>query len=102
MFDWSPVKNLDFVFDAICKSSHQSTLEFWSAAGAGAPSEQRRRLQRPHSRRPLVLSERVSNSQISAPEQKLRGFLPLTSAKGADAAPVLRTGADPDEQAASS
>ena len=36
MFDWSPVKNLDFVFDAICESSHQSTLEFWSAAGAGA------------------------------------------------------------------
>jgi hypothetical protein len=25
VFDWSPVKNLDFAFDAIYESSHQST-----------------------------------------------------------------------------
>ena len=36
--------------------------------------EQRRRLQRPPARRPLVLSERATWFKISAPERKLRGL----------------------------
>jgi len=36
VFDWSPVKNLDFAFDAIYESSHQATPAFWTASG-GAP-----------------------------------------------------------------
>jgi hypothetical protein len=36
VFDWSPVKNLDFAFDAIYESSHQDTPEYWSTAGGGA------------------------------------------------------------------
>ena len=33
MFDWSPVKNLDFAFDAIYMSSHQATPFGWAVAG---------------------------------------------------------------------
>ena len=36
VFDWSPVKNLDFSFDAIYESSHQSTPVGWVAATDGA------------------------------------------------------------------
>ena len=35
VFDWSPVKNLDFALDAIYELSHQSTPVGW-AAGNGA------------------------------------------------------------------
>jgi len=34
VFDWSPVKNLDFALDAVYESSHQSTPLGWSAYGA--------------------------------------------------------------------
>jgi hypothetical protein len=36
VFDWSPVKNLDFAFDAIYEWSHQDTPEDWTTAGGGA------------------------------------------------------------------
>ena len=36
VFDWSPVKNLDFAFDAIYESSHQSTPAGWTTAVNGA------------------------------------------------------------------
>ena len=36
VFDWSPVKNLDFAFDAIYVSSHQSTPVGWVGAEDGA------------------------------------------------------------------
>jgi hypothetical protein len=29
VFDWSPVKNLDFALDAVYESSHQSTPIDW-------------------------------------------------------------------------
>ena len=32
VFDWSPVKNLDFALDAIYESSHQSTPATWVGA----------------------------------------------------------------------
>jgi len=32
VFDWSPVKNLDFALDAVYESSHQSTPYLWSAS----------------------------------------------------------------------
>jgi len=31
VFDWSPVKNLDFALDAIYESSHQTTPAYWDA-----------------------------------------------------------------------
>ena len=34
VFDWSPVTNLDFAFDAIYESSHQSTPVGWVGVGA--------------------------------------------------------------------
>jgi hypothetical protein len=36
VFDWSPVKNLDFALDAIYESSHQSTPYEWSTYSGGA------------------------------------------------------------------
>jgi len=36
VFDWSPVKNLDFAFDAIYESSHQSTPVGWLTGTNGA------------------------------------------------------------------
>ena len=35
VFDWSPVKNLDFALDAIYESSHQTTPEGWTLLGGG-------------------------------------------------------------------
>ena len=35
MFDWSPVKNLDFALDAVYESSHQTTPEGWTLLGDG-------------------------------------------------------------------
>ena len=32
VFDWSPVKNLDFALDAVYKLSHQSTPNGWIPA----------------------------------------------------------------------
>ena len=37
VFDWSPVKNLDFAFDAIYESSHQSTPLFYNWTGESLP-----------------------------------------------------------------
>jgi len=34
VFDWSPVKNLDFALDAVYESSHQSTPMYWANYGA--------------------------------------------------------------------
>jgi hypothetical protein len=31
VFDWSPVKNLDFALDAVYESSHQSTPYDWTS-----------------------------------------------------------------------
>jgi hypothetical protein len=36
VFDWSPVKNLDFALDAVYESSHQSTPVGWTTAADGA------------------------------------------------------------------
>jgi len=36
VFDWSPVKNLDFALDAIYESSHQTTPAGWANLGGGA------------------------------------------------------------------
>jgi len=35
VFDWSPVKNLDFALDAVYESSHQSTPAYWATYGSG-------------------------------------------------------------------
>jgi len=35
VFDWSPVKNLDFALDAIYESSHQSTPVGWTYSENG-------------------------------------------------------------------
>jgi len=35
VFDWSPVKNLDFALDAVYESSHQSTPYLWSTSFNG-------------------------------------------------------------------
>jgi hypothetical protein len=35
VFDWSPVKNLDFALDAVYESSHQSTPNLWVAGTSG-------------------------------------------------------------------
>jgi len=35
VFDWSPVKNLDFALDVVYESSHQSTPAYWSTYGSG-------------------------------------------------------------------
>ena len=75
VFDWSPVKNLDFALDAIYELSHQSTPVGWTTRRQRPFHNNAGRLQWPHPRRPLVLSERAIRLQISAPERKLRGFL---------------------------
>ena len=36
VFDWSPVKNLDFALDAVSELSHQTTPVGWSDLGGGA------------------------------------------------------------------
>jgi len=36
VFDWSPVKNLDFALDAVYESSHQSTPVYWAGHSGGA------------------------------------------------------------------
>ena len=74
VFDWSPVKNLDFALDAIYETSHQTTPEGWDASRRRQVPERRRRLQRPPARRPLLLSERSKPWRSSAPERKLRGL----------------------------
>jgi hypothetical protein len=37
VFDWSPVKNLDFALDVVYESSHQSTPYFWSTYSTSGP-----------------------------------------------------------------
>jgi len=36
VFDWSPVKNLDFALDVVYESSHQSTPYGWATYGVGS------------------------------------------------------------------
>ena len=86
VFDWSPVKNLDFALDAVYESSHQSTPIGWTSTRRRPVPQQLGRLQRPPARRALVLSERANRLQISAPERKLRGFLSCAPAPGGRAA----------------
>jgi hypothetical protein len=33
VFDWSPVKNLDFALDVVYESSHQATPNGWATWG---------------------------------------------------------------------
>jgi hypothetical protein len=37
VFDWSPVKNLDFALDAVYESSHQSTPLAWASYSVSGP-----------------------------------------------------------------
>ena len=36
VFDWSPVKNLDFALDAVYESSHQATPLYWTTYNSTA------------------------------------------------------------------
>ena len=71
VFDWSPVKNLDFALDAIYESSHQRRRLAGPTRRRRLP-EQRRRLQRPPAYRSLVLIERATRYE-SRPRSESSG-----------------------------